>query len=378
MNDVAALHARMIDMLVAKQYLRSPSVEEAFRAVPRHTFLPGVPLAEVYSGRAVVIRQDERGTPTSSSSEPGVMAVMLEQLQPERGGRVLEVGAGTGYNAALLAYLVGDEGAVTAIDIDEGVAREARAHLIEAGFARVRVVHGDGWLGAHERAPFDLIEATVAVPDLSPHWIEQLVDGGLVLVPLQLRGGAQLLVAFRRRGERLTSDSVRGGGFMPLRGPHGARPSETEVVDGYRATLAERQSDRDFALLRDLLRTEPRRETLGDIGSWYGWYLRLALEEPRAVILSNEGPRDEWRALPGVFDAARRSLAVLDVKENGAALVSYGEASAAYRVREAMSRRPLTPEELRVEAVPIVDSDERDGAWALTRTFYRFLLWETQ
>src|SRR5262245_19757926 len=113
--DTEALRERLVDGLIADGALRSPAVEAAFRAVPRHLFLPDVPLEAAYADAAVPTWRRSDGVPTSSSSQPAIMAIMLEQLGLEPGMRVLEVGAGTGYNAALLAHLVGPSGSVTTV-----------------------------------------------------------------------------------------------------------------------------------------------------------------------------------------------------------------------------------------------------------------------
>src|SRR5947199_2194876 len=141
-----ALHRALIDALVRRNAIKDSRVEAAFRAIPRHLFLPDVPLAEVYRNEAIPTKIVD-GEAVSSSSQPEIMATMLEQLGLEPGHRVLEIGAGTGYNAALMTHLVGDSGAVTTIDLDEDVVDGARAHLASAGFDRVRVALGDGALG---------------------------------------------------------------------------------------------------------------------------------------------------------------------------------------------------------------------------------------
>lgn len=96
-------------------------IEAAFRAIPRHLFLPDIPLNEVYSDKSIVTKT-ENGVPVSSSSQPAIMAFMLEQLGLDEGDQVLEIGAGTGYNAALMSYLVGPTGHVTTIEIEEDIA----------------------------------------------------------------------------------------------------------------------------------------------------------------------------------------------------------------------------------------------------------------
>src|SRR6266567_3379122 len=111
------LHAALVDHLQAIGVLTQPRVISAFQAVPRHLFLPGVPVEEAYLDDAIPTKM-ARGRAISSSSQPAIMAIMLEQLGVEPGQRVLEIGAGTGYNAALLAHIVGAGGAVVSIDID--------------------------------------------------------------------------------------------------------------------------------------------------------------------------------------------------------------------------------------------------------------------
>jgi len=110
MADVAALHAALVDALLRRGAITDPRVEAAFRAIPRHLFLPDVPLAEVYRDQAIPTKIRD-GEAISSSSQPEIMATMLDQLRLAPGLRVLEIGAGTGYNAALMAHIVGEKGA---------------------------------------------------------------------------------------------------------------------------------------------------------------------------------------------------------------------------------------------------------------------------
>jgi protein-L-isoaspartate(D-aspartate) O-methyltransferase len=169
MTDAAALHQALVDGLVSGRSITSPRLEAAFRAVPRHLFLPGIPLEEVYRDQFIVTKRLD-GEPVSSSSQPQIMATMLEQLALEPGQRVLEIGAGTGYNAALLAHLVGDAGQVVTVDIDEDLVERAQAHLATAGCLRVRAVSGDGGLGYAADAPYDRIILTVGAWDVTPAW----------------------------------------------------------------------------------------------------------------------------------------------------------------------------------------------------------------
>src|ERR1700685_4544369 len=120
--NAGQLHAGLIDLLLARGTIRTSRVETAMRSVPRHPFVPGVPAESAYApDHAVVTRRDPAGTALSSASAPGVVAAMLEQRDVQPGDRILEIGAGTGYNAALLAELAGPAGHVVTVDIDQDV-----------------------------------------------------------------------------------------------------------------------------------------------------------------------------------------------------------------------------------------------------------------
>lgn len=192
-------------------------VLEAFDSVPRHLFLPGVPLDEAYEDNAIVTKRDGEGKPISSSSQPAMMVLMLAQLDLKPGMRVLEIGAGTGYNAALMSRLVSPGGEVVSADIDADLVAGAREALDRAGYREVTVVQADGAEGHAGRAPYDRVIATVGVWDLAPAWLDQLAPGGRIVVPLDL-GGPQRSVAFEAEGGHWASRSVVPCGFMRMRG----------------------------------------------------------------------------------------------------------------------------------------------------------------
>jgi protein-L-isoaspartate(D-aspartate) O-methyltransferase len=128
--------------------------------VPRHLFLPGVDLKTAYAPKPVVTKRADNGTAVSSASSPNLVAEMLEQLDVQPGHRVLEIGAATGINAALLAELVGPTGRVVIIELDDDLAGGARAGLAAAGYPQVEVICGDGALGDPARAPYNRIIVT--------------------------------------------------------------------------------------------------------------------------------------------------------------------------------------------------------------------------
>lgn len=221
--DAHALLAGLLTQLKENGSLTQPAVAAAFRAVPRHLFLPDLPLSEVYLDDAIPTKMGD-GYPISSSSQPSMMAIMLEQLDLAPGQTVLEIGAGTGYNAALMGYLVGPAGRVITVDIDEDLVQAAREHLAAASAGNVTAVCADGGLGYPPAAPYDRIVLTVGAWDLTPAWIDQLKPGGRLLLPLAFGAGAQKAIAFMKPVDPqpgqalLTSLSIRDCGFMRLRG----------------------------------------------------------------------------------------------------------------------------------------------------------------
>jgi protein-L-isoaspartate(D-aspartate) O-methyltransferase len=215
---------RLVDELRASGRLTSTAIEAAFRAVPRHVFLPELdPVGQAYQDEAFVIKTNERGLPVSSSSQPAIMAIMLEQLGVAPGQRVLEIGTGTGYNAALMSRLVGPDGSVVTVDIDPDLADRARAKLEDAGYPNVAVICGDGGFGARELAPFDRIIVTAGASDLAPEWLAQVAPGGRIVLPLGLRG-IQLCLALERSGDSAWRSSSAPGrcGFIRMAGSYAA------------------------------------------------------------------------------------------------------------------------------------------------------------
>lgn len=207
----------MADQLVEWGALHTLRVEAAVRTVPRHMFVPGVRVEAAYAQDGVVTHPGGDGRPQSMASAPSVVAQMLEQLDVQPGHRVLEIGAGTGYNAALLAYLVGPGGCVSTIDIDQDVVDGARAALTAAGFDAVKVACGDGEYGHREDAPYDRIIVTAGAWDVPPAWTDQLAPGGRIVVPLRIRGLTRS-VALERQNGVLASRSLQYCGFIPMRG----------------------------------------------------------------------------------------------------------------------------------------------------------------
>jgi protein-L-isoaspartate(D-aspartate) O-methyltransferase len=222
-SDVSALNQALVEGLKRKGHIRTPQVERAFRAMPRHLFIPDTPLEEVYADQALPAKKDQDGQWLSSSSQPAIMGIMLEQLDLQPGHNVLEIGAGTGFNAALMANMVGKTGQVITVDIEEDLVAAARAHLAVAGCDRVKVICADGSHGYPVAAPYDRIILTVGTAEILPAWIEQLKPGGRLVLPLRVID-LQQSIAFEKVADYLVSRSVTNCGFMMLRGAFALAP----------------------------------------------------------------------------------------------------------------------------------------------------------
>lgn len=291
-------------------------VADALRTVPRHLFLPDLPPGSAYRDEVIVTKRDQLGQPTSSSSQPTIMGIMLDQLGAARGQRVLEIGAGTGFNAALLAHIVGPAGRVTSMDLDHDVVERAEENLAAAGVDGVTVLHADGALGCPDRAPFDRIIATVGVWDLAPAWLDQLAPAGRIVVPLDLRG-VQRSVAFERAGGHWTSRSARPCGFMRMRGSL-AGPERTYLLDMATGLVLSLPDDRELeadAVVEAIDSPSARVPTgvvpgpfdlLDGLGLW------LAIRDPRWFALSETDPGTRLADAPLVAPDGRATVGILD------------------------------------------------------------------
>jgi protein-L-isoaspartate(D-aspartate) O-methyltransferase len=326
-DELAVMRERLATRVVAANRISSERVAAALRAVPRHLFLPDLRPEAAYRDEAIVTRRDEAGQPISSSSQPAIMAVMLEQLDLAPGHRVLEIGAGTGYNAALIRHIVGPSGQVSSIDIDPELVATAREHLARAGFDDVTVTCADGAAGDPDRAPYDRVTATVGVSDLAPAWLEQAGPQARIVVPLDVRG-TQVSVAFERagRGGPWMSRSLAPCGFMRMRGSLAGPERVVMLAPGLWMLLPDRTPEIDGEALAASLAGPPVPHPTGvrvsRPGSWQVFWelgLWLAAHEPRSCRLNEERPYGRRRAPGGVLTGAplrgpgwRSTLGLLD------------------------------------------------------------------
>ena len=210
--DAASARARMVASLLRAGDIRTDAVREAFLRVPREEFVRPEDRRDAYVDTPLPIGQGQ------TISAPSMIAIMLEEACLRPGERVLEIGTGSGYHAALVACLVGPENVVTVERIPELTAW-GRLNLDRAGFGAVSVVTGDGSLGHPDRAPYDCILATAGAPRLPAAWTAQLVVGGRILAPVGDSRYAQVLLIARRRPDG--GLDVRQGtpcAFVPLIG----------------------------------------------------------------------------------------------------------------------------------------------------------------
>ena len=286
------LRELLVSDLLRAAKIHSPRVAEAFRAVPRHRFVSDVPVETAYEDD-VIFTKSRDGVSVSALPSPSISADMLEALDVRPGHAVLEIGAGTGYNAALLAELAAPGGRVVTIDIDQDIVDAAVSNLRAAGVLdRVHVYCADGGFGRSEEAPYDRVLVTVGAWDVPPAWVDQLVVGGRLVVPIEIHD-VHKLITFERRPDKLASVDVRDCRFVRMRGAFA--PPEQQVpltASGlYLSTSRlERVNERAAAALRrPAVRATPLPIALDPedlLGSFRLW---LALRTDDFCLLSLEG-----------------------------------------------------------------------------------------
>ena len=208
-------------------------LKQALFNVPRHLFIEQyyddeepdgiaqvespIPTAKqleaIYSNRGLMIRE----APHSAASQPSLIFGMLDDLKLTQECKVLEIGTGSGWNAGLIAFRVGDESLVYSIDLQADLVEKARKHLSSAGFNGINLRAGDGGLG-WDGETFDRIIVTVGSPDIPPAWIESLAEGGILVMPLKTKGAGDPILRLHKQGNKLAGVITRWAGFMDLQG----------------------------------------------------------------------------------------------------------------------------------------------------------------
>ncbi|RNL85554.1 methyltransferase, FxLD system [Halostreptopolyspora alba] len=300
-----ALRSAMVARIRTIGHAYRHEVEQVLLTTERQAFLPHAELDEAHDPhQAVVTHRFDDGRPRALASAPWLVAAMLDQLDVHPGMRVLEIGAGTGYNACLLAQLTGSPDLVTTIDIDADVTAQASRALEATGYGGVHVITGDGALGYSDHAPYDRIIVTVSPWDIPTAWRTQLAPGGRLVAPVRWRGQSRS-AALTNRGDRLVSDSLYLCGFVYLVGEDEGELA-APITEDERVTLHwDRDQPVEPAALRGGL-DQPRLTTwsgttLAANESHDGLWLRLTTTDARVCRLKvqPEVPREVCDPVPG-------------------------------------------------------------------------------
>ncbi|MHB8095382.1 MAG: protein-L-isoaspartate(D-aspartate) O-methyltransferase [Candidatus Aminicenantales bacterium] len=205
--------AMVRDQITARG-VRDAGVLDAMRRVPRHLFVPESLRREAYADTPLPIDGGQ------TISQPYIVAFMTESLALRRDDRVLEIGTGSGYQAAVLACIA-DE--VDSIEIDPALAEKASGTLSRLGYPNVRVRQGDGFFGWAERAPYDAVIVTCASRRIPPPLIDQLAEGGRLIIPVEKQPGSQVLTLVTKNGGKTRTREVLAVRFVPMTGEAGVR-----------------------------------------------------------------------------------------------------------------------------------------------------------
>jgi len=215
--DFESERNNLVNSLRRRGYISSPEVDRAMRRVPREEFLPQDIRDDAYVDTPLPIGEGQ------TISAPHMVAIMAEQLDLKEGMKILEIGAGSGYHAAVCAEIVGPEGHVYTIERIAELASFAEENLKKAGYSKnVTVIFADGTRGLPEHAPYDRIFVAAGAPDIPSPLTDQLAEGGKLLVPV---GGRfyQDLIRVEKKGEKLFKENLGGCIFVPLIGEYGYR-----------------------------------------------------------------------------------------------------------------------------------------------------------
>lgn len=255
---------------------------EALESLPRHLFLPDVPLETVYQDVAIPLKYDKNGYVIATATQPTMMAIMLDQLKLREGDNVLEIGTASGYNAGIMQKLVGN-GRVTTVELEKDLAEQAERHLMKAKLGMVKVIHADGVLGYAPRATYDRIIATVGVWDIPALWVKQLRDDGVIVAPIWING-VQMSATFTKQpdGSLLSVDN-RGCEFVYMRGNDSFPEIRRRIGSSSLSIISDSVTQIDTVRLHTLLSAEAEWCNLDRLKPreyWDGLQLYLMLNTP--------------------------------------------------------------------------------------------------
>lgn len=211
MMDYAKLRELMVETQLVRRGIKDIRVLDAMRKVPRHIFMPETVQGSAYDDIALPIGEGQ------TISQPYMVAVMTELLELAGDEKVLEIGTGSGYQAAVLGELAGE---VYTIERIPGLAQEARLRLERLGYDNVTVITADGSIGLEERSPFERIIITAAAPELPAVIVKQLNEGGIIVAPVGGRA-SQVVIKGRKEKGALEEEFHTPCLFVPLIGEYG-------------------------------------------------------------------------------------------------------------------------------------------------------------
>jgi protein-L-isoaspartate(D-aspartate) O-methyltransferase len=204
-EEMTMKREQMVEKQMERRGITDPRVLKALRAVERHRFVPQAAQEEAYEDYPLAIGFGQ------TISQPYIVALMTESIEPQPGDRVLEIGTGSGYQAAVLSLLVKD---VYSIEIVKDLGEAAAERLEQLGYGNVHVLIGDGYLGWPEHAPFDAIIVTAAPPEIPKALVEQLAEGGRMVIPVGTSYQELLLV--EKKDGKVTKRVITVVRFVPM------------------------------------------------------------------------------------------------------------------------------------------------------------------
>jgi protein-L-isoaspartate(D-aspartate) O-methyltransferase len=321
----------------------SEATEQAYLATPRHRFVRryrewgtkewqvvepdslAEQIATLYADRSIILFGDDDQSVPSTISQPSFVLQMLDLLQLNTGDKVFELGAGSGWNAALMGHLVGPAGQVVSLEIIPELAQSARQTLESLGIANVQIVMGDGAEGYENSAPYDRAIFTAGAFDLPHYFYEQLREGGLLLVVIKTEGGDDNLFLLRKTGDHFESLESQPCAFVQLRGRYQFENLEPAVLETAIPEWAELQG-------KEIGKRRFWWGGKGQAGEWTRLGIRsfLGITEPafRAFKTAKLDRQAVEQHYFGLWDAVNRSLVV--AKDEW--LVTYGNTQAEERL----------------------------------------------
>jgi protein-L-isoaspartate(D-aspartate) O-methyltransferase len=338
----------------ARQIYRETPITEAtelaYLATPRHRFVTryrergskdwrlvneanvAEHAATLYSDRPLILHGDDDANIPSTISQPSFVLRMIDLLQLKAGDRVFELGAGSGWTAAMMGRLVGPQGSVISVEIIPEVAQRAAEAVKALGVENIRIIEGDGGIGFPEAPAFDRVIFTAGAFDLPRHCHEQVRNGGLVLVPIKTGGGGDSLFLFRKCDDHFESQESMPCGFVQVTGKYAFEemgPLELEEAIPEWSELQHQEVSR-----RRFWWGGKGQGPLGALGAFATLGVRsfLGIVEPtfRVFKVAGNGQDKPERSFFGLWDAESRSLVL--AKDDW--LIAYGNSTAENRLLE--------------------------------------------